>query len=156
MIPKTEIAEIVIDRMREEDIPEVHAIELASFTVPWSETLFADEVRNPLCRPMVARHDGRIAGYICASLVIDEGHILDVAVHPLWRRRGLGRRLITETLDHLARQGCRRVFLEVRASHAEVIRFYEQAGFRVIQTRKCYYVSPIDDAVIMELRFPES
>ena len=62
-------------------------------------------------------------------------------------------KVIKETLDHLGQQGCRTVFLEVRASHAGVIGFYEQAGFRVIQVRKCYYVSPIDDAAIMELRF---
>ncbi|MGC2064184.1 MAG: ribosomal protein S18-alanine N-acetyltransferase [Thermodesulfovibrionales bacterium] len=155
MINNTDITEIVISRMVDDDIPEVHAIEMSSFTMPWSEALFLNEVRNQLSRPMVARHSGRIAGYLCASLVIDEGHILDVAVHPSRRRQGIGRRLIDETLVNLIQQGCRTVFLEVRASHAGVIRFYEQAGFRVIQIRKCYYVSPIDDAAIMELRFPD-
>ncbi|MBA4371615.1 MAG: ribosomal-protein-alanine N-acetyltransferase [Thermodesulfovibrio sp.] len=145
--------ELIINRMTDEDIPEVLAIETASFTVPWSETLFMNELRSPLARPVVARHNNRIAGYLCSSLVLDEGHILDVAVHPSGRRQGLGRRLLQETLDHLGQQGCRIVFLEVRASHTGVIGFYEQAGFRVIQTRKCYYVSPIDDAAIMELRF---
>jgi len=149
----TDATDIVIRRMSEEDIPEVHAIETTSFTMPWSEVLFLNEVRNPLSRPMVARDDDGIAGYLCASLIIDEGHILDVAVHPSRRRQGIGGRLIRETLDHLGQQGCRTVFLEVRASHDGIIGFYEQAGFRVIQVRKCYYVSPIDDAAIMELRF---
>lgn len=155
MIHKTAAIEIVIDRMVEDDIPEVHAIETASFTMPWSEALFLDEVRNPLSRPMVARQSGRVAGYLCASQVMDEGHILDLATHPAQRRQGIGRRLLAETLAHLGQQGCRAVFLEVRASHAGVVDFYERAGFRVIQIRKCYYVSPPDDAAIMELRFSQ-
>lgn len=156
MTNNTDTTEIVISRMTEDDISEVHAIETASFTMPWSEALFLNEIRNPLSRPMVARNDGKIAGYLCASMVIDEGHILDVAVHPSRRRQRIGRRLIGETLDNLAERGCSTVFLEVRASHTGVIGFYEQSGFRVIQTRKCYYVSPIDDAVIMKLRFNKS
>lgn len=147
----TDSTDIVIERMVADDIPEVHAIETASFTKPWSETLFLNEILNPLCSPMIARKNGRVAGYLCSSLVLDEGHILDLAVHPSYRRQGIGRRLVSSALYHLEQQACRVAFLEVRASHRDVIRFYEQVGFRVMQTRKCYYVSPIDDAAIMVL-----
>lgn len=149
-------AETVISRMTAEDLPEVLAIEAASFTAPWSEKLFLEELGNPLSRPMVARRDGRLAGYLCSSLVLDEGQILDLAVRPSCRGLGLGRSLLNETLEHLRQQGCRTVFLEVRASHTAVRGFYERAGFSVIQTRKCYYVSPADDAAVMELRLSGS
>lgn len=155
MTNNTAATDLVISRMDEEDIPEVLAIENASFTMPWSAQLFLGEVRNPLSRPMVARQSAGVAGYICANQVMDEGQILDLAVHPSCRRRGIGRILLAETLSHLEQQACRTVFLEVRASHAGVIGFYEEAGFRVIHSRKCYYVSPVEDAAIMELRFPE-
>ena len=150
---RTGTANLVISPMSAEDIGRVHDIEVASFTVPWSETLFLAEVGNALSRPMVAHCGDTIAGYLCASLVIDEGHILDLAVHPSFRGQGIARRLMDETLEHLKRKGCRSVFLEVRASHEAVIRFYEKCGFSVLQRRMCYYVSPIDDAAIMVLRF---
>ena len=147
------VRDLVISPMSAEDIGCVHAIETASFTVPWSEALFLAELGNTLSRPMVARCAGAIVGYLCASLVIDEGHILDLAVHPSYRGQGIARSLMAETLEHMKLQGCSSVFLEVRASHAAVIRFYEQCGFAVTQTRLCYYVSPIDDAAIMVRSF---
>ena len=144
---------LVIERMTETDIPEVHATEIASFSVPWSAKMFLDEVLNPMSRPMVGRIDGGIAGYICAGIILDEGHILDLAVHPSLKLRGIGTSLLGETLHYLRTSGCRSVFLEVRASHTGVIGFYEKSGFSLIATRKCYYVNPLDDAAIMTIRF---
>jgi ribosomal-protein-alanine N-acetyltransferase len=144
---------MVIEPMTEADISEVLAIETASFTVPWTEKMFRDELINPMSRPMVCRLDGSIAGYICAGIIIDEGHILDLAVHPSLRTHGIGAALMKETLGQLRASGCRSVFLEVRASHAGVISFYEKNGFCVLSVRKCYYVKPLDDAAIMQLKF---
>jgi len=147
----TEKTDIIIERMTDRDLPEVLAIEAASFSKPWSTTLFMEEIVNPSALPMVARRDGRIAGYLCAGMVVDEGHILDLAVAPAFRRQGVAGLLMRVVLDRLRTRGCRSVFLEVRVSHSGVISFYEKSGFRVIQTRKCYYVSPVEDAVIMVL-----
>lgn len=148
--------DVIIDKMTADDIDAVHAIETGSFTMPWSESLFLEELRNPLSRPMVARTGGRLVGYLCSSLVMDEGQILDLAVHPSFRRQGVAGRLMNETLEHLRLQGCSKVFLEVRAGHSDVLRFYERYGFRAGNTRKCYYVSPPDDAVIMSLQLDKA
>jgi [ribosomal protein S18]-alanine N-acetyltransferase len=151
MVPEG-LKEIAIDAMIENDLPEVLEIERASFTMPWSEISFFNQIKNPRCISKVARVEGRIAGYICASRLIDEGHILTFAVHPEHRKLGIASALITEMLDHLKDEGCRFIFLEVRASNEAARRMYEKFGFREIGTRKNYYVSPVEDAVLMVLK----
>ncbi len=146
---------ILIEAMTEADLPEVLEIERASFTMPWSEISFFNQIKNPRSISKVARVDGRIAGYICASRIIDEGHILTFAVHPEQRKLGLASALITDMLDHLKGEGCRFIFLEVRVSNEAARRMYEKFGFRDLGERKDYYVSPVEDAVVMVLKVDE-
>jgi ribosomal-protein-alanine N-acetyltransferase len=140
---------LVIDDMRESDIPEVAEIERSSFTTPWSEQLFFNELKNPRSVPKVARSGGRVAGYICASRIIDEGHILNLAVHQSFRGLGIAKALVGEMISYLKEEGCRFIFLEVRDSNETAKKLYGKFGFRMIGTRKNYYVSPVEDAVIM-------
>ncbi|MHB8881029.1 MAG: ribosomal protein S18-alanine N-acetyltransferase [Thermodesulfovibrionales bacterium] len=147
------MTEILIQRMKEEDLPEVLGIEALSFTAPWSEALFRIELQSPLSHPVVARHQGRIAGYLCANLVLDEAQILDLAVQPVLRRQGIASALIRETLAYLRGKGCRAVFLEVRASNRPALDMYAAEGFEVTGTRKNYYTSPPEDAITMVLKF---
>ncbi len=147
------LKKIMIDVMTEGDLAEVLEIERASFTMPWSETSFFNQIKNPRSISKVARVGGRIAGYICASRVMDEGHILTFAVHPEQRKVGLASALISDMLSHLKEEGCRFIFLEVRVSNAAARKMYEKFGFRELGTRKNYYVSPVEDAVVMVLKF---
>lgn len=146
---------IDFDEMKPEDVPEVVAIENASFNLPWSEASFFNQIHNPRSVSRVARIDKRIIGYICASRIIDEGHILDLAMHPEFRKCGIASALIKHIIEHLRENDCRFIFLEVRASNETAKKMYERFNFEVIGIRKNYYVLPVEDAVVMVLKIKD-
>lgn len=143
---------MVIDDMKVEDLPEILAIEKASFETPWSETLFYNEIFKTISVSRVARIDGRVVGYLCANMIIDEGHILNLAVHPDYRGRGIASRLLRHMIDEMRAGNCRSIFLEVRMSNENARKMYAKFGFTLLGTRKAYYVSPVEDAVVLVLR----
>jgi ribosomal-protein-alanine N-acetyltransferase len=145
------MTEMFIRKMIWSDIPEVLSIERMSFTTPWSETAFLKEIYSPYSIAKVAVLEGEIAGYVCASHLLDEGHILNLAVHPDLRRRGVATVLARKVIDELGMKGCKALFLEVRVSNHGAIQFYERFGFRSVGYRKDYYTLPKEDAVLMEL-----
>lgn len=138
--------------MQEDDIPEILKIERTSFTSPWSEGAFLHEIYNPYALTKVALLDNRIIGYVCVQYILDEGHILNLAIHPDHRRRGYGTALMVEVLKILKEKGCRFIYLEVRKSNTSAKLFYERFGFRIAGVRKNYYRSPKEDASLMMLR----
>ncbi len=152
---RKKIEGMVIDDLKESDLPEVVAIETVSFTMPWSEALFYNEIHNPGSILKVARVNGRIAGYICVNQIIDEGHILNLAVHPEFRGTGIASSLIEYVIHYLKEKSCRFIFLEVRISNETAKKMYEKFDFEVIGTRKNYYLLPVEDAVIMTLKLKE-
>lgn len=143
--------DLIIRQMKEEDIPLVVEIEKISFTTPWSETSFYNEIYNPRSTVRSAIVGQRLAGFICASQVADEGHILDLAVHPDFRRKGIAKVLVKTIIEELKENACRFLYLEVRASNDIARKFYEGIGFRVVGTRKRYYLKPEEDAIILML-----
>ncbi len=94
-----ELNGIVIDDMKVEDLPEILSIENASFKTPWSETLFYNEIFKTISVSRVAKIDGKVVGYLCANVILDEGHILNLAVHPEYRSLGIASSLIKEMID---------------------------------------------------------
>ena len=149
---RKELSDIVIDFMRVEDLPEVLAIETNSFKTPWSENLFRNEIFKDISVTRVAKIEGKVVGYICANVVIDEGHILNLAVHQECRGLGIASCMIKEALDMMSDNNCGSIFLEVRVSNAQARKMYEKFGFDLLATRKNYYISPVEDAVVMVLR----
>jgi [ribosomal protein S18]-alanine N-acetyltransferase len=149
---RKELSEIVIDGMKIEDLPEVHAIEAASFKTPWSETLFRNEIFKDIAVSRVAKVNGTVVAYLCANIIVDEGHILTLAVHPAYRGKGVASCIIKEMLNIMRDKSCRSVFLEVRVSNREARTMYEKFGFALLGTRKNYYISPVEDAIVMVLR----
>ncbi len=149
------LSDILIDDLQAGDLQSVLQIERASFSTPWSETSFFNELKRPgsICR--AARRGGRVAGYILASRILDEGHILDLAVHPDFRRLGIATALVSHVIERLGEEGCRFIFLEVRESNSTALKMYAKFGFVQIGIRKRYYASPEEDAVIMALKFGE-
>jgi ribosomal-protein-alanine N-acetyltransferase len=146
---------VLIDPMRPGDLPEVLAIEVASFPHPWTEEMFENELaRRDISQTLVARLEDAgipppVAGYVCVWVVGDEVHINNIAVDSRWRRRGIATALLDAALDHGRLRGARRAFLEVRASNLAAQALYQQFGFRPAGVRKRYYDHPVEDAVIM-------
>lgn len=104
----------------------------------------------------VAEADAAVAGFVVARVAADEMEILNLAVDPGKRRRGLGGALLDEALDHGRRSGCRRVFLEVRESSPAARGLYERRGFIICGRRPRYYSDPEEDAILMALTFSVS
>lgn len=146
------LSEISMADMKVDDLPEVLAIETKSFKTPWSEPLFRDEICKPAAVSRVAKINGKVVGYLCANVIIDEGHILNLAVHQSYRGLGIASCMINEMLDVMRKNNCRSIFLEVRISNEEARKMYEKFGFSLVGTRKNYYVLPVEDAVVMALR----
>jgi ribosomal-protein-alanine N-acetyltransferase len=153
-VGKTE--EITIDFMKKEDIDQVLAIERTSFSMPWSGNLFLSEFRSPLVSTLMVSLSSTapqrtVTGYIVFWLVADEMHILNLAVAPDSRRRGIARRLVLAGIEHAHAKGARRAFLEVRASNIAAQKLYSSLGFMGTSLRRDYYDSPVEDAVVMTI-----
>jgi [ribosomal protein S18]-alanine N-acetyltransferase len=148
--------EIVLHEMETQDIPPVLEIERMSFTEPWSESAFLNELLKSYAFNRVAVKTNRVIGYICVNYILDEGHILNLAVHPDFRRQGIATRLMSEAIHALKRKECDYLYLEVRTSNSAAKKFYERFGFGVAGIRKDYYISPKEDALIMMGRLKEA
>ncbi len=145
--------EIIICPMNESDIDQILAIERASFPLPWLEQHFLDEINSPVAFPLTAFDlDGQVTGYICPMQVLDEGHILNVAVAPACRGTGVGRLLVQRVLDDCCASGGAFVSLEVRVSNVAAISLYQQLGFIEVGRRKRYYENG-EDALMMEYAY---
>ncbi len=139
-----------IEAMRLSDIPAVQAIERASFTSPWPPQAYRSELEtNRLAMYLVGRIDGDVVAYAGVWLMVDEAHITTFAVHPAWRRRRIGERLLLTVLDVSLGRGAREATLEVRLSNLAARRLYEKYGFRPVGLRPRYYTDNGEDALIM-------
>jgi [ribosomal protein S18]-alanine N-acetyltransferase len=141
---------VVIEPMRLDDLPAVHAIEQASFTAPWPPHAYRSELEaNRLAHYLVARAGETVAAYGGMWLMVDEAHITTFAVHPAWRRQRIGERLLLAFLDIANDQGAHEATLEVRLSNLAARRLYEKYGFRPVGLRPRYYSDDHEDALIM-------
>jgi ribosomal-protein-alanine N-acetyltransferase len=140
---------LVIRDMRENDLPSVLAIEQVSFTTPWSEQSFLNEIYKKYAFSKVAVFEENITGFICVNYLLHESHILDLAVHPDFRRRGVATMLMDAAMKELKRTGCVFMYLEVRGSNTGAQKFYERFGFKVDGIRRKYYGNPDEDALLM-------
>jgi ribosomal-protein-alanine N-acetyltransferase len=152
--------EVTIDLMHKEDIDQVLAIELASFSMPWSRNLFVSEFRSPLISTLMVALAGdpllrNVIGYIVFWVVADEMHILNLATAPERRGQGVASRLVRAGLKRAHQKGAARAFLEVRASNTAAQKLYADIGFTGTSIRREYYDSPIEDAVVMVLETGE-
>lgn len=149
-------AEISIDVMRRGDLDQVLAIEQASFAQPWSRALFEQELRkSALSTSFIActreRGSRSVLGYLVFWIVAQEMHILNLAVAPVGRRKGIAKLLILSGLRYALARGARMAFLEVRASNTPARNLYHGLGFVISALRKSYYDSPPEDAMVMTL-----
>ena len=142
-------SEMTITTMGQEHVSQVAELEKQCFSDPWSEKSVASELENPLSLWLVALEGDTVAGYVGSQTVMGETDMMNVAVSPAYRRRGIARELIQELLRELARQGSHRLTLEVRASNAPARALYESLGFAQVGRRPNYYRNPKEDALIL-------
>ncbi|OQW62674.1 MAG: hypothetical protein A4S17_01415 [Proteobacteria bacterium HN_bin10] len=162
-----DLGDLVLVRACAEDLDLLLQIEQESFAGQraWTRKMFEAELTgNRFSRIVVAvqerrdetsRTSGepgsrRCVGYGCYWVVFEELRVMNVAVIPAMRRRGIGRRLVEQALADGRAQGAHKALLEVRAANEGAIRLYEQAGFRQVGVRRAYYDKPVDDAILME------
>ena len=139
--------------MTEGDLDQVLAIERVSFVTPWTRAAFCYEIeQNKVARCTAVRAGDRVVGYLCLWEIGREIHITNLAVHPEWRRRGVGRRLLVFAMAEGLARGVTLAFLEVRPSNARAVKLYEGLGFQVIGRRTGYYFDTGEDALVMEAR----
>ena len=138
-----------ITEMNASHVPQVAQLEQLCFADPWSEKSVASELDNIWALWLVAVEDDRVIGYIGSQTSIDETDVMNVAVHPDCRRRGIAETLIVNLVDELKKKGSHALMLEVRASNAPAIALYEKLGFLQVGCRKNYYRNPKEDALIL-------
>ena len=144
------MADITLRRMTLADAPAVYAIEAATFAIPWSLQSFEEEMtRNACARYIVAEEAGAVLGYAGAWLILDEGHITNVAVTKSRRGEGIGEALMRALMQYAANLGVTYMTLEVRRSNETAQNLYRSLGFIQVGVRKKYYEDNGEDALFM-------
>ena len=146
-----------IRRAVRDDLAAMLRIERESFSDPWTEDTLATAVSTARMLVLVADEtpeecgDGAVSllGYVVALVVAPDAEIADLAIAPSARRRGIGRALLTRSLDELAALAVRQVHLEVRESNVAARTLYESTGFRPVGRRRGYYRQPVEDALLL-------
>ena len=140
---------MIIEQMKSCHVAQVAQLEKICFSDPWSEKSVASELENKLSFWLVATEGDTVAGYVGSQTVCEETDMMNVAVHPDYRRQGIAEALIVSLLDSLKEQGSHSLTLEVRASNVPAIALYEKLGFAEVGRRKNYYRNPKEDALIL-------
>lgn len=138
------------------DTDQMHAIEVASFASPWPREGIADEIESrSFTFSVVAEIDRVIIGFMIYWNVADEMHLINLAVAPAARRRGVGRVLMDHLLKEARRANACEILLEVRLSNQPARTLYESLGFEAVCIRIGYYADNDEDALVMSRRFPQ-
>lgn len=143
----------IIRKMLAEDVPEVMRMEAMIQSFPWTEQIFNDCIKvGYYC--YILESDKQLLGYLISSLMVDDFHVLNVAVEPTARGQGFGRKLMLQAI-HLAKaENAGRVLLEVRVTNQTAIKLYKSLGFYQLAIRKKYYPAANnsrEDAIVMSL-----
>ena len=136
---------------RADDMLSVGLIERESFADPWGPREFTSALEAPQTIFFVADEEGVVQGYAIALSVADEAEILNLAVHPSLRGRGLGGKLLDAALAEARARGAVQIFLEVRESNLAARGLYAARGFDEVTRRRGYYRHPVEDALVLRL-----
>ncbi len=138
-----------VKRLQLRDLSAIETIEKRSYPTPWSRSMFAGELAKPSSICLGAFDDDDLIGYLIVSRYVDAWHVMNVAVSPDHRRRGIANTLLTVLFELTAEDERRGYTLEVRVSNDEAIRLYERLGFRSSGIRRGYYTDNREDALVM-------
>jgi len=145
-----------IESMRLQHIDDVMRVETSCHPHPWTPQMFLQELQREQAHIEVLRRDAdkQVVGFINHWVVLDELHLLNVAILPEERRRGHARRLVEHMLAFALSSQCRLVMLEVRRSNEAALAMYRSFGFSSVGMRPGYYADNHEDAILMNLQLP--
>ena len=130
---------------------DILEIERASFPSPWDFSSFSSEIGRSISHLWVSLIDEVLGGYICFWIFANEIHLMNIAVHPECRGKGLGEGLLCKMIKVGISKGAKTAWLEVRPSNLGARSLYEKAGFNEVGFRPRYYKETNEDAIIMSL-----
>lgn len=140
---------MIFQRMSQEDTAQIAALECCCFSAPWSENAIISELNNPLSLWIVAKDENTVVGYVGSQSVLGEADMMNLAVHPNYRRMGVGRALVEHIIEQLRNREVHSLTLEVRASNEAAQNLYKSMGFQQVGRRPNYYRDPKEDALIL-------
>ncbi|MBI2082959.1 MAG: ribosomal protein S18-alanine N-acetyltransferase [Deltaproteobacteria bacterium] len=132
-----------------EDLEEILSIERVSFPNPYTLKLFQMELYLDIAHLLIAKKQGRVVGYIDFWHVGPEIHLVNIAVHPEYRRHGIGESLMRTMVSYGEGNHVEEIYLDVRVSNKGAIALYEKYGFKTSSVRKAYYKDNNEDALVM-------
>ena len=135
------------------DMPEVLQAETLSFEYAWTEEDFLRCLRQRNCIGMVAEHGEKVVGFMIYELHKSKLHILNFAVHPAWRRTGVGAQMIAKLISKLSSHRRTRITLQVRETNLHAQLFFRSQEFRGVRVLRAFYEDSGEDAFMMEYRF---
>ena len=148
-VDSQELSEYRLGEMGAGHLDAVVDIERVGFANPWSKRDFENALSRQDSYCLVFLSGSRVVAYAVGFLVPNEYHLADLAVHPDFRRRGLGRQFMKAVLEGLPDRNVQVVSLEVRISNVPAIGLYRKLGFRTVAIRRGYYSEPVEDALVM-------
>ncbi len=144
---------IELRRLGLSHLKEIEEIERLSYPTPWSRSMFAGELAKPSSICLGAFEgdveDGKLCGFLVVSRYVDAWHVMNIAVDPEQRGRGIGTMLLERLFELTADDARRGYTLEVRVSNGTAISLYERLGFESRGIRRGYYTDNREDALIM-------
>jgi [ribosomal protein S18]-alanine N-acetyltransferase len=146
-----EMTRVELRPLQMRDLNAIEQIERASYPTPWSRSMFASELAKPssICLGAFDLETHELVGYLVISRYVDAWHVMNVAVSPQHRRRGIATMLLDRLFELTAGRGRRGYTLEVRVSNTEAVALYEKLGFKARGVRRGYYTDNREDALIM-------
>lgn len=143
--------ELVLREIRERDLNDVLAIERASFSSPWSRQFFLEELQASCAKSVLCESRSIVVGYCLYWELAHDLDIHNIAVHPEYRRNGVGRAILTHIIEAARCVGAHNITLEVRKSNEAAQALYRSLGFEVCGVRRGYYSNDGEDAWVMVL-----
>ncbi len=138
-----------ITNMTADHVAQIAELEKMCFNDPWSEKSVASELHNSLSLWLIALDGDRVTGYVGSQSVLGESDMMNIAVHPDYRRQGIAEKLVNSLVAALKERGNHSLMLEVRVSNESARKLYEKLGFQQVGLRKNYYRNPREDACIL-------
>ena len=147
---------ITIRNAAERDLQKLALIEKEFSDNCWTESQFAEELKQSHAYLVVCERDEVIIGFCDTHIVADDAHINEICIEPTHRRNGAAHALMHHVIGLCTQLGCSVLSLEVRSKNEPAIKLYEKCNFSAVGTRKGFYHDPADDAIIMNLYFKEA